>query len=62
MVADMNLNMKLNLREFVNYRHPNPWRVWKGGSGLQLLTKFPVHPLHPLERVQWAENSVLLDV
>ena len=27
-----------NSREFVYSRHPDPQRVWKGGSGLRLLT------------------------
>ena len=26
-----------------NYRHPDPWRAWKGGSAPQLLTPLPVH-------------------
>ena len=34
-----------DLREFVNYRHPDPRRVWKGGSEQQLVTPFPVDPL-----------------
>ena len=35
-----------HLREFVNYRHPNPRRVWKGGSGLRSLPPFPLDPAH----------------
>ena len=31
-----------NLREFVNYRHPGPRRVWKVGSELQSTTLDPV--------------------
>ena len=38
-----------NLREFVNYRHPDPRRVWKGGSELQLATSFPVDPVDPVD-------------
>ena len=29
------------LREFVNYRHPGPRRVWKVGSELQSTTSLP---------------------
>eukprot|EP00973_Karenia_brevis_P011327 1534562-Karenia_brevis.AAC.1 len=25
-----------------NYRHPNPRRVWKGGSGLRSMPPFPL--------------------
>ena len=37
-----------NLREFVNYRHPDPRRVWTGGSELRSLPPFPDHPDHPV--------------
>ena len=37
------------LREFVNYRHPGPRRVWKVGSELQSTTLDPVDPLDPLD-------------
>ena len=53
-----------NLREFVNYRHPDPRRVWKVGSELQSLPPFPlhpvhpVHPLHPLLNSFWLQNGV----
>ena len=52
---------KHNLREFVNYRHPDPRRVWKVGSDLQSLPPFPVHPVHPLHPVLnsfWLQNAV----
>ena len=39
----------LNLREFVNYRHPDPRRVWKGESEPQLMTPDPRDPLDPLD-------------
>ncbi len=29
--AGVILHMKYHLRDFVNYRHPGPRRVWKGG-------------------------------
>ena len=35
-----------------NYRHPGPWRVWKGGSDLQSLTPFPVDPLDRADPAQ----------
>ena len=35
----------MNLRKFVNYRHPGPRRVWKVGSELQSTTLDPVDPL-----------------
>ena len=36
-----------NLRELVNYRHPDPRRVWKGGSGRQFTTPLPLDPEDP---------------
>ena len=51
------------MREFVNYRHPDPRRVWKGGSELQSLPPFPGHPLHPLHPVLgsfWVQNAVYI--
>ena len=42
----------------VNYRHPGPRRVWKGGSEPQLLTPDPVDPL---DRVDPALNSKWID-
>ena len=33
--------------ELVNYRHPDPRRVWKGGSGRQFTTPDPVDPVDP---------------
>ena len=38
----------VNLRELVNYRHPGPWRVWKGGRGQQFTTPLPVDPVDPM--------------
>ena len=40
--------MESGLREFVNYRHPGPRRVWKGGPEPRLLTPDPVDPGDPL--------------
>ena len=37
-------NVEYNLREFVTYRHPDPRRVWKGGSEQHLLTPLPRAP------------------
>ncbi len=37
-----------SLREFVNYRHPGPGRVWKVGSELQSTMLDPADPLDPL--------------
>ncbi len=37
------------LREFVNYRHPGPRCVWKGGSEPQFTTSFPVDPVDPVD-------------
>ena len=37
------------MRELVNYRHPGPRRVWKGGSDLQSDPPFPADPLDPLQ-------------
>ena len=37
----------LHLREFVNYRHPDPRRVWKGGSEPQSPPPFPDDPDDP---------------
>ena len=34
------------MREFVNYRHPGPRRVWKVGSELQSTTLDPVDPVN----------------
>ena len=45
------------MREFVNYRHPGPRRVWKGGSEQQLVTPFPVDPLDPLDPVDPLQSS-----
>ncbi len=39
----------IHLREFVNYRHPGPRRVWKGGSVQQFVTPFPVDPVDPVD-------------
>ena len=36
-----------NLREFVYSRHPDPRRVWKGGSEQHLLTPLPRAPRAP---------------
>ena len=36
-----------NLREFVYSRHPDPRRVWKGGSEQHLLTPLPGDPGDP---------------
>ena len=41
------------MREFVNYRHPGPRRVWKVGSELQSTTSFPLDPLDPVDPVDW---------
>ena len=35
------------LMEFVNSRHPDPRRVWKGGPEPQLMTFDPLDPLDP---------------
>ena len=35
------------LRELVNYRHPDPRRVWKGGSGRQFTTPLNADPADP---------------
>ena len=43
------------MREFVNYRHPDPRRVWKVGSELQSLPPFP---LHPVLNSFWLQNAV----
>ena len=48
-----------NLGEFVNYHHPDPRRVWKAGSGLRLLTPFPVDPV---DLADCAENSKIFDL
>ena len=45
------INIRGYLREFVNYRHPCPRRVWMGGSEPHLMTPFPVDPLDPLDPV-----------
>ena len=37
------------MREFVNYRHPDPRRVWKGGSEPQSPPPFPDDPDDPDE-------------
>ena len=37
------------LREFANYRHPGPRRVWKGGSDLQGMTPLPLDPVDPVD-------------
>ena len=47
----------------LNYRHPGPRRVWKGGSEHQFMTAFPadrvdpVDPLDPADPVDPLENS-----
>ena len=33
----------------LNSRHPDPRRVWKGGSGQQLMTPDPRDPDDPLD-------------
>ena len=40
-------NSNRNLREFVYSRHPDPRRVWKGGSEQHLLTPLPRAPRAP---------------
>ena len=42
---DLKMESKIDLREFVNYRHPGPRRVWKVGSELQSTTLDPVDPV-----------------
>ncbi len=41
-----NASAQYHLREFecFNSRHPGPWRAWKGGSELRLLTSDPWGP------------------
>ena len=51
-----------NLREFVNYRHPGPRRVWKGGSELQSPPPFPEDPLDPVDPLDPGENSQRLKI
>ncbi len=43
---------KTSLREFGNYRHPGPRRVWKGGSELQSPPPFREDPVDPGENSQ----------
>ena len=38
-----------NSRELVNYRHPDPRRAWKGGSGRQFTTSLPADPADALD-------------
>ena len=40
-----------NLRELVNYRHPDPRRVWKGGSGRQFTTPLQLDPVDHVDQL-----------
>ena len=46
-----------NLRELSNYRHPDPRRVWKGGSKLRSLPPFPEDRVDPEDREDWEDCS-----
>ena len=48
------------LRELVNYRHPDPRRVWKGGSGRQFTTPLPVDPVDHVDHVDQDPCSKLV--
>ena len=39
----------------LNYRNPDPRRVWKGGSELLSMTPFPAHPADPLDPLDPAD-------
>ena len=49
-------------RELVNYRHPDPRRVWKGGSGQQFTTSLQLDPADPLacSQLVFRERETLL--
>ena len=49
------------LREFVNSRHPDPRRMWKGGSEPQLMTPDPVDPVDWLDPVACSKVGARLD-
>ena len=55
------------LREFVNYRHPDPRRVWKGGSEPQSMTPDnrdpgdPGDPGDPRMNPFWLQVAAIID-
>ena len=52
--------LRLNLREFAlcNSRHPDPRRVWKGGSDLQSLRSVPLHPAANSQKLVLEQRSI----
>ena len=53
----------VNLREFVlNSRHPDPRRVWKGGSEPRLLTPDPEDPLDPADPLDRSGESIFVHI
>ena len=45
----------------LNYRHPGPRRVWKGGSEQHLLTPFWLAPAAPVENSKWLQNIMKIN-
>ena len=60
--AGVILHMKYHLRDFVNYRHPGPRRVWKGGSELQSPPPFPRNNRNCRNNRDPVENSRRLKI
>ena len=45
----------------MNFRHPDPWRVWKGGSEQHLLTPLPGIPRAPLAPLANSKKLICVD-